>query len=159
MTLNQLLWMYSWSSWRWAHGCPKHVEEYNQRNKIIVHKLESKVKHMMTLGDECLLHVQNTLLGIEPRHCSRKWVALLICSDSLQREETRIQQEGNINSLINMTVYYFERILRGSEGTVWSRQVGGCDCSTLVVYTRPALSGRRLWLQYSGCLHAASLVR
>ena len=43
MTLNQLLWMYSWSSWRWAHGCPKHVQEYNQRNKIIEHKLESKV--------------------------------------------------------------------------------------------------------------------
>ena len=50
MTLNQLLWMYSWSSWRWAHGCPKHVEEYNQRNKIIVHKLESKINlHKVSL--------------------------------------------------------------------------------------------------------------
>jgi len=28
MTLSQLLWTYSWSYWRWAHRCPKHVEEY-----------------------------------------------------------------------------------------------------------------------------------
>jgi hypothetical protein len=47
---------------------------------------------MVTLGGTCLLHVRHTLLGIEPRHCSRKRVALLICSDSLNREETRIER-------------------------------------------------------------------
>ena len=98
----------------------------------------------MTLGGTCLLHVQNTVLGIEPRYCCHKRIALLVCSDSLNREETRIEQEEYINGLINMTVYYLEPILRVSEGTVWSRKVRDCECSTVVVYTLPILSGQRL---------------
>jgi len=33
------------SYWGWAQVCPKHVEEHNYRNKILVIKLESEVNY------------------------------------------------------------------------------------------------------------------
>jgi len=73
-----------------------------------------------------------------------------------------MEQEENINGLINVTVYYSERnyeVVRELCGVVKSEavnsvlrlstrgqpcQVRNCECSILVVYTRPAMSGQKL---------------